>query len=74
MFVRLRYLLEEGFEVGNLSATDVSHHSENLGKASLTYVLIEPDGTRRLTTEEFEVTEEEAKLCSKMFLESQGNN
>ena len=68
MLVRLRYLLEAGFEIGKISAYDGSHGE--LGTASITFVIIEADGTRRLATEEFEVTAEEASLCSKLFLES----
>lgn len=68
MLVRLRYLLEEGFEVGKISAYD--GRTGDLGTASITFVLIEADGTRRLTTEEFEVTAEEAEKCSRLFLES----
>lgn len=68
MLARLRYLLEEGFEVGKISAYDGSHGE--LGTASITFVVIEADGTRRLTTEEFEVTAEEAGQCSRLFLES----
>ncbi len=68
MLARLRYLLEEGFEVGKISAYDGS--GNNLGKASITFVIIEADGTRRLATEEFEVTAEEAGQCSRLFLES----
>lgn len=68
MLARLRYLLEEGFEVGKISACDGSHGG--LGTASITFVILDADGTRRLTTEEFEVTAEEASQCSRLFLES----
>jgi hypothetical protein len=68
MLTRLRYLLEEGFEVGKISAYDGSR--DELGKASITFVIIEADGTRRLATEEFEVTAGEAAQCSRLFLES----
>lgn len=71
MLARLRYLLEEGFEVGKLSGYDAEHNPDaELGTASLTFVLVENDGTRRLVTEEFEVSAEEAALCSRLFLES----
>ncbi|GAT32897.1 hypothetical protein TSACC_21299 [Terrimicrobium sacchariphilum] len=73
MLARLRYLFEEGFEVGNLSAYDRTQEDEGKGRASLTFVNVDIDGTRRLVTEEFLVTEEEARLCSQLFLDQQSN-
>lgn len=73
MLARLRYLLEEGFEVAMLSAYDAAPDSENHGTARMTYIEVINDGSRRLVTEEFSVTETEMELCSRLFLESRSN-
>ncbi len=73
MLTRLRYLFEEGFEVGTLSAYDRTQEEEGKGRASLTFVDVDGEGTRRLVTEEFLITEEEARLCSQLFLDQQSN-
>lgn len=70
MLTRLRYLLNEGFEVGKISGYDATNRHDQLGKASITFVKIGHDGTRRLVTEDFEVSAEEAAECSKLFLTS----
>lgn len=69
MLTRLRYLLDEGFEVGNLSGYDAPGKHDELGHASITFVQIAENGTRRLVTEEFAVDAEEAEKCSRLFLE-----
>lgn len=68
MIHRLRYLMAEGFEVGNISGYDAPAGSEEPGRGSITYVNVKPDGTRRLATEEFQLTAGEAKRCSRLFL------
>ncbi len=73
MLARLRYLLDEGFEVAMLSGYDAASGSEELGTARMTYVEVLNDGSRRLVTEEFSVTETEMELCSWLFLESRSN-
>lgn len=70
MLTRLRYLLNEGFEVGKISGYDATHPSDELGPASITFVQVFPDGTRRLMTEDFSVDAREAEECSRLFLES----
>lgn len=68
MIHRLRYLLAEGFEVGNISGYDAPAGSNEAGRGSITYVNVNPDGSRRLATEEFQLTQGEAKRCSRLFL------
>jgi hypothetical protein len=70
MLKRLRYLLAEGFEVGNISCYDAPAGSDGPGFGSLTFVNVGDNGARRLVSEEFEVTAAEAKRCSKLFLKS----
>jgi hypothetical protein len=70
MLKRLRYLLAEGFEVGNISGYDATPGSDEPGRGSITYVNVKPDGSRRLATEEFQLGEGEAKRCSRLFLRS----
>ena len=73
MLARLRYVLEEGFEVAMLSGYDAPFGSEELGMARMTYVEVMVDGSRRMVTEEFQVTEVEMELCSRLFLESRSS-
>ena len=73
MLKRLRYLLAEGFEVGALSGYDAPAGDEGPGHGSLTFVRVGADGTRRLVTEEFEVTAEESERCSRLFLRSRSH-
>ena len=70
MLKRLRYLMAEGFEVGNIACYDALAGSEGPGYGSLTFVKIGENGVRRLVSEEFDVTATEAKRCSKLFLKS----
>ena len=70
MLARLHYVLEEGFEVAMLSGYDAPVDSEEHGAAKMTYVEVMNDGSRRMITEEFLVTETEMELCSRLFLES----
>lgn len=74
MLTKLRYLFDEGFEVGNLSGYDAPRGEDGPGRASITYVRVEEDGTRRLITEEFEVGAEEAEECSRLFLRNSRRN
>lgn len=72
MLVKLRYLFEEGFEVGNLSGYDAPCEERELGRVSITYVKAGSKGDRRLVTEKFEdVTAEE---CSRLFLKNMRRN
>jgi hypothetical protein len=68
MIARLRYLLAEGFEVGNVSGYDATSGTNDPGCGSITYVITKPDGSRRLITEEFQLTPGEAKRCSLIYL------
>lgn len=68
MLKRLRYLLAEGFEVGNITCYDAPAGSEGPGHGTLTYVKLNENGARRLVSEDFDVTAKEAKRCSKLFL------
>ncbi len=70
MLKRLRYLLAEGFEVGNVACYDAPAGSDGPGRGTLTYVRINENGERRLVSEDFAVTESEAKRCSRLFLRS----
>jgi len=70
MLRRLRYLLAEGFEVGNISCYDAPAETEEPGYGRLTYVIIDDDGRRRLVSEEFDITATEAKHCSRLFMKS----
>lgn len=70
MLKRLRYLLAEGFEVGNITCYDAPAGSEGPGHGALTYVKLNENGARRLVSEDFEVTAKEAKRCSKLFLKT----
>lgn len=72
MLKRLRYLMAEGFEVGNISCYDAPAGSDGPGRGKLTYVRINEGGERRLLSEEFEVTGREAERCSKVFLKARG--
>jgi hypothetical protein len=74
MLTRLRYLLNEGFEVGKISGYDAPAGTDELGKASITFVRVDDEGGRRLVTEEFAVTAEEAERCSRLFLEQAKDN
>jgi len=70
MLKRLRYLLAEGFEVGNIACYDAPKGSEGPCHGTLTYVRLNENGARRLVSEDFEVTAKEAKRCSKVFMKS----
>jgi len=65
MLSRLRYLLSEGFEVASLSVYD---GSSDLGNASIVYIVRDKRGARRLRSEEFDVTPDEMKRASQLFL------
>jgi hypothetical protein len=70
MLKRLRYLLAEGFEVGNIACYDAPAGSNELARGSLIYVRLGEKGVRRLVSEDFEVTAKEAKRCSRLFMTS----
>lgn len=73
MLARLRYVLEEGFEVAMLSGYNAPTDSGERGMAKMTYVEVMVDGSRRMITEEFLVTETEMELCSRIFLDSRSS-
>lgn len=70
MLARLRYLLAEGFEVAHISGEDVRDRDDGKGRGRLTFVVIDEAGKRRLISEEFAVSREEATLCGRLFLRS----
>lgn len=70
MLARLRYLLAEGFEVAHLSGEDTRDREAGKGRGRLTFVVIDEAGQRRLSSEEFAITREEAELCGRLFLRS----
>lgn len=70
MLRRLRYLLAEGFEVGNISCYDAPAGSDGPGHGTLTYVRLNENGARRLVSEDFMVTAKEAKRCSRLFMKT----
>jgi len=72
MLKRLRYLMVEGFEVGNITCYDAPAGTEGPGRGRLTYVRLNEDGERRLVSEEFAVTASEAERCSRLFLKTRG--
>jgi len=65
MLARLRYLIEEGFDVSSISGYD-DNSAE--GNARLMYVEHRTDGTRRLRSELFRVSYEEMEQVSTLFL------
>jgi hypothetical protein len=66
MFARLRYLIEEGFEVPSISGYD---DDSGNGNAKLMFVEVDRHGLRRLRSEIFDVSSEEMERCSDLFLE-----
>jgi len=65
MLARLRYLIEEGFEVSSLSGYD--GESEE-GNAKIMYLERAEDGAPRLRSELFNVNGDEMERCSTLFL------
>ncbi|GAA5481831.1 hypothetical protein [Haloferula sargassicola] len=70
MLKRLRYLLAEGFEVGNVCGIDAPAGSGGPGRGSITYVVTAETGSRRLRTEEFQLGAGEARRCARLYLRS----
>ena len=70
MLARLRYLLSEGFEVAHVGGEDGRGNEEGFGRGLLTFVTTDEAGRRRLHSEEFSITAEEATLCGRLFLRS----
>jgi hypothetical protein len=65
MLSRLRYLLEEGFDVSSISGYD---DDSGDGNARLMCVELCADGTRRLRSEIFNVGSDEMEQVSALFL------
>ena len=66
MLVRLRYLIEEGFDVRSISGYD---DASGKGNAKLMYVEHTGSGERRPRSEVFDVNGEEMERCSELFLD-----
>ena len=66
MFARLRYLLEEGFEVSSIIGYD---DDSGKGNARLMFIEHGNHGAPRLRSEIFDVNSDEMEHCSKLFLE-----
>ena len=66
MLARLRYLIEEGFEVPSISGYD---DDSGNGNAKLMFVEINLNGTRRLRSEIFDVSAEEMERCTEIFFQ-----
>lgn len=71
MLARLRYLLDEGFEVSSISGYD---DDSGNGNARVMMLELRPDGTRRVSSEIFDVDSDEMEQCSKFFLEHIGRD
>ena len=68
MLARLKYLAEEGFEISMISAPDHWEDVHRTSEARITYVVPQIDGSRRVRSEDFEVTPEEWRRCARLFL------
>ena len=66
MLARIRYLIDEGFELSSISGYD--DHSGN-GNAKLMFVENCEDGSRRVRSEIFDVSGDEMEQCSFLFLD-----
>jgi len=75
MLARLKYLVAEGFEISMISAPDHWEDVHRTSEARITYVEPRPDGTRRVRSQDFDVTPEEWRRCARLFLRAkpQGN-
>jgi len=67
MLNKLRYLLAEGFEVASVSAYDPPEEDKP-GTAALTWVETNLNGQRRLRSQQFEITYDEAQEVASLFL------
>lgn len=65
MLTRLRYLIDEGFQISSLSGYDDETSEFN---AKIYYTLIDADGSRRVRSEYFHVGTEEMEQCCSLFL------
>jgi len=66
MLARIRYLIEEGFELSSISGYD---DASGKGNAMLMFVENWGDGSRRIHSEIFDVSSEEMERCSNLFLQ-----
>ena len=64
MLSRLRYLIQEGFEVSSISGYD---DASGGGNAKIMY-LQRVDGRQKLCSEIFDVGSEEMQQCSDLFI------
>jgi hypothetical protein len=69
MFARLRYLIEEGFEVASISGYDDASGGEN---AKVMFVERKRNAAPRVHSEIFVVNREEMEHCSSLFLKHLG--
>jgi hypothetical protein len=67
MLARLRYLLEEGFDVSSISGYD---DDSGEGNARIVFLEHNGNGRPRLRSEIFDVDEDEMEECSHLFLAS----
>lgn len=65
MFTRLRYLLEEGFEVSSISGYD---DDSGNGNARVMFLERRHNGARHVRSEIFDVDATEMEHCSNLFL------
>jgi hypothetical protein len=65
MLARLRYLLEEGFNVSALSGYD---DDSGEGNARLMFIEVQADGSTHLRSEIFDVGTDEMEQVSALFL------
>lgn len=66
MLARIRYMIDEGFELSSISGYD---DASGNGNAKLMFVEETEDGSRRVHSEIFDVSGEEMEQCSNLFLE-----
>ncbi len=66
MLARIRYLIDEGFEIASISGYD---DASGNGNAQLMFVEHGERRTRRIRSEIFDVSAEEMEMCSNLFLD-----
>ena len=65
MLARIRYMIDEGFELSSISGYD---DASGDGNAKLMFFEVRADGSRRVHSEVFDVNSEEMEQCSNLFL------
>jgi len=66
MLARIRYMIDEGFELSSISGYD---DASGDGNAKLMFIEERGDGSRRVHSEIFDVNSDEMEQCSNLFLE-----